>query len=118
MTKSPSLQTSISSWAMNFLVYFLRFRYLGTILYLSTATLTVFCILSDTTLPMRALRGVGNEFDVDEFDDDLLLSPVAPSPTLLLFCFGREWMRVVKPGKVVTSFSSSLVISLMFSVWL
>eukprot|EP00584_Thalassiosira_punctigera_P004351 CAMPEP_0172533868 /NCGR_PEP_ID=MMETSP1067-20121228/6432_1 /TAXON_ID=265564 ORGANISM="Thalassiosira punctigera, Strain Tpunct2005C2" /NCGR_SAMPLE_ID=MMETSP1067 /ASSEMBLY_ACC=CAM_ASM_000444 /LENGTH=151 /DNA_ID=CAMNT_0013318579 /DNA_START=335 /DNA_END=790 /DNA_ORIENTATION=+ len=43
---------------MNFLVNLHLFLYLGISLYLSTATFTVFCILSDTTLPTRAPRGL------------------------------------------------------------
>ena len=52
------LQTSCSSCAINFRVNRHRFLYLGIILNLSTATLTVFCILSETTLPIRAPRGL------------------------------------------------------------
>lgn len=91
MTKSPILQTSSSSCAINFLEYFHLFLYLGIILYLSTSTFTVFCILSETTLPTRALRGVETR------------------------SFGGEWMREKKPGIVDGSFNSSFDKSLTFS---
>ena len=94
MTKSPSLQTSSSSCAMNFLEYLTRFPYLGIILYRSTSTLTVLFILSETTFPTRAFRGVA----------------VRSS--------GGEWMRVENPGIVDGSFSSSLVIFPMGSLYL
>ena len=61
------------------------------ILYLSTSTLTVLFILSETTLPTRAFRGV------------------------VVRSRGGEWIRVENPGIVAGSFSSSFVISLMFS---
>jgi hypothetical protein len=57
ITRSPVLATSNSSCAMNLRVYRTRFLILGTILYRSTATFTVFCILSETTVPTSAPRG-------------------------------------------------------------
>ena len=55
-TRSPTEQTPLSACAANFVSRLTVFRYTGCVVRRSTATMTVFSILSLITRPTRVLR--------------------------------------------------------------